>query len=432
MNNINKIAIFGLARSGLSALRLAKKMNIEALVVNRGPVDSWFKDTQGLVERANCYSEDEASGVFCDVELIVLSPGIPREHKVLAEALNKNIPLISEIEFAYRYHSHIPVIAITGTNGKTTTTTMISEALTKLGKKVFCGGNIGIPYCDIAFEEETPDFAVIEVSSFQLESITSFHPKVALILNVFPNHSERYNDVKDYAIAKNNIYKNMTDKDVLILGKENAYLDLIHSQALIKKFSIHELAAIESELDFSRAYLKGDHNKANFLATKLALMALDLYSTAFFQRFIEDFKGVEHRLEFVGEFNGLRVYNDAKSTNSLATQTAIRAFADPIYLIIGGKLRNESDRLLPELLPFKNKIKTIFLIGEVTQRLAQELGNDFSVEECFDLKTVLKRAVEIHLKGELVFSPAHPSFDQFTSYVNRGECFKTWTREILS
>ena len=431
MNNINKIAIFGLARSGLSALRLARKLNLEAFVVNRGPVETWFKDTQGLIERENCYAEADAEKIFCSVDQIVLSPGIPREHKVLAKALTKNIPLISEIEFAYSHFSHIPVIAITGTNGKTTTTTMISEALTKLGKRVFCGGNIGIPYCDIAFEETTPEFAVIEVSSFQLESIQAFHPKVALILNVFPNHSERYHEVVDYAVAKNNIFKNMNEIDTLILGKENPYLDLVKTVAGRKYFSLYELTSIENELDFSRAYLKGDHNKANFLACKLALEALNLYSVNFFQKFIEDFKGVEHRLEFVGDFRGLKVYNDAKSTNALATQTAIKAFENPIYLILGGKLRNESDRLLPDLLPYKDKIKKIFLIGDVTERLAKELGVDFDVEKGFDLKTVLKRAREEKLVGDLVFSPAHPSFDQFTSYVNRGECFKTWTKEIL-
>ena len=432
MNNINKVAIFGLARSGKSALRLAHSRGLDVYVVNRGAVDSWFPETQQLVEKNHCFAEDEASLIFSQVDQIILSPGIPREHKSLVQALAKNIPVISEIEFAYQYYSHIPVIAITGTNGKTTTTTMISQILEKLGKRVFCGGNIGIPYCDIAQETEDIDYAVIEVSSFQLESIVHFHPKVALILNVFPNHSERYPDVLSYAKAKNHIFKNMNESDTLILGKENDYLSQINSKAKISLFSQYQLEHFEREYDTSKAYLKGRHNMANFLATKLVLAALKLGDTQSFQDFMESFKGVEHRLEFVKEYQGLRIYNDAKSTNSLATTTAIAAFERPIYLILGGKLRNTNDKLLPDLLIYKPSILKILLIGEVTDRLAQELAGDFAVQKCYDLRKALEYVRAEQLSGDLVFSPGHPSFDQFTSYVHRGECFKALVAEIFS
>lgn len=432
MSNINKIAIFGLARSGKSALKLAKSKGLETFIVNRGEVDSWYAETEGLIPLDHCFSEDKAQDLFAQVDQIILSPGIPREHNSLIKAHAHNIPVISEVEFAYQYFSEIPVIAITGTNGKTTTTTMITEALRSLGKRVFCGGNIGIPYCDIAWEKEAPDFAVIEVSSFQLESIVKFHPKVALILNVFPNHSERYDDVKSYALAKNNIFKNMTKDDVLILGKENQYLDTIKSEASISCFSLYELADFESEFNTTKAYLKGRHNMANFLATKLTLSALGFNQQNLFQGFMESFKGVEHRLEFVKEFHGLKIYNDAKSTNSLATITAINAFNEPIYLILGGKLRNESDKIIGDLLPFKNNIKKILLIGEVTERLYEELKGEFAVEKCFDLTGALNFAKNEGLSGNLVFSPAYPSFDQFKSYVHRGETFKKLVSEIMS
>jgi len=431
MNKINKVAIFGLARSGKSALRLANSKGIRTFVVNQGEVSSWFSNTEGLVEREDCYSEDEASEVFTQVDFIVLSPGIPREHKSLKLALSQGVPVISEIEFAYRFFSHIPVIAITGTNGKTTTTTMITQALEKLGKRVFCGGNIGIPYSDIALVNENIDYAVIEVSSFQLESIEEFHPRVALILNVFPNHTERYSDVESYARAKNNIYKNMNEKDLLIIGKENPFLHMIETHALKSYFSIDSLRDFENSFDFSKAHLKGKHNEANFLATKLTLDFLQLGGQESFQHFIEKFTGVEHRLEFVKEYQGLRIYNDAKSTNSLATVTAIKAFEEPIYLIIGGKLRNESDKLLPDLLPYKEKIRKIFLIGEVTDRLFLELGSEFDVEKSYEVKKVLQYAKDHKLVGDLIFSPAHPSFDQFKSFVHRGECFKNWVNEIF-
>jgi UDP-N-acetylmuramoylalanine--D-glutamate ligase len=154
-----------------------------------------------------------------------------------------------------------------------------------------------------------------------------------------------------------------------------------------------------------------------------------------FQEFINEFPGVAHRLEYVLSCEGLSIYNDAKSTNTLATTTAIKAFndsTDPLYLILGGKLRNESDKVLPDLLPFKNKIARIFTIGDVAKRLADELGNDFKVTQSNDLKTVFKMAKDEKLKGNLVFSPAFPSFDQFKNYVDRGEKYKAWAREQFS
>lgn len=432
MNNINKIAIFGMGRSGKSALQLALSKGFETLVVNRGQVDSWYAELEGLIPKEQCYCEEDASHLFTEVDQVILSPGIPREHEALKQALLQKVPVISEIEFAYQHFSHIPVIAITGTNGKTTTTTMITQALESLGKRVFCGGNIGIPYSDIAFVKEPIDYAVIEVSSFQLESIQNFHPRVALILNVFPNHSERYEDIESYALAKNNVYKNMNENDVLILGKENSYLKQIKTRAQTLFFSLHELNSFEKEFNTHKAYLQGRHNVANFLATKLTLDALKVGSTLEFQRFLENFKGVEHRLEFVKEFQELKIYNDAKSTNALATLTAINAFDKDIYLILGGKLRNQSDKMIEELLPVKHKLKKILLIGEVTDRLSDELKEEFAVEKCYELEKALIYVKENQFSGNLVFSPGHPSFDQFTSFVHRGESFKKLVGDIFT
>ncbi len=313
---------------------------------------------------------------------------------------------------------------------------MIAEALQMAGKKVFCGGNIGVPYCDLALSGEKVDYAVIEVSSFQLETIHESHPQVGLILNIFPNHSERYDRVKDYALAKFRLLRNMTAADFLIAGTENEYLSEIGGHPV--KRSMFTKGALPEDFrrsfSFDRARVKGEHNEANFYATFEVLKRLGIPDlTTLFQRFIDSFNGVAHRLEFVLEKHGLCVYNDAKSTNALATTTAIKAFKDspePLYLILGGKLRNDADRILPDLLPFKGKITKIYTIGDVTERLFEELKQDFSVEKCFDLKTVFARAKG--LRGNLVFSPAFPSFDQFKNYVDRGEKFKTWARECLN
>jgi UDP-N-acetylmuramoylalanine--D-glutamate ligase len=201
-------------------------------------------------------------------------------------------------------------------------------------------------------------------------------------------------------------------------------------------FTKGELPAdFRAKFDFSRARVRGEHNEANFFATYKVLERLKIENLdKLFQEFINSFSGVAHRLEFVLEKRGIKIYNDAKSTNALATTTAIKAFNDshePLYLILGGKLRNESDKILPDLLPFKKAVTKIFAIGEVAERLVGELGNDFEVEKAHDLKTVFQKVIQQNLTGNLVFSPAFPSFDQFKNYVDRGEKFKQWAHEAF-
>jgi UDP-N-acetylmuramoylalanine--D-glutamate ligase len=429
-----------MGKSGKSAVMLAKKLKQDLYAVNKGPVESWFsaEKLDQVLDCCSCYSEEDFADHFHKMDEIVLSPGIPVTHLALKAAVEKGVPILSEIEYAYRQTKDIPVIAITGTNGKTTTSTMIAEALKKAGKKVFLGGNIGISYCDLAISDEKVDFAVIEVSSFQLETIHEFHPTIGLILNIFPNHSERYDDVHDYAKAKFRMLKNMTKDDHLIIGLENPYLADIKDHPAHKDFfQKGDLPqSFKNKFSFENAKVVGEHNEANFYGAFKVLELLKIENLdQIFQEFINEFPGVAHRLEYVLTYEGLAVYNDAKSTNTLATTTAIKAFNDstgPLFLILGGKLRSENDKVLPDLLPFKNKIARIFTIGDVTKRLADELGKDFKVTEAGDLKTVFEIAKKENLKGNLVFSPAFPSFDQFKNYVDRGEKYKAWAKESLS
>lgn len=424
--NINKVAVFGMARSGKSVLRLAQKTFPEVFAVNKGPVDEWYGSLEGIV-REKCFSQNHFP--FKDMDLIVLSPGIPLTIPELAEARSLSIPIISEIEFAWRFVQEIPVIAVTGTNGKTTTTTMIFEYLKRSGKKVFCGGNIGIPYTEMVLSEETFDLAVIEVSSFQLETIESFHPKVALILNVFPNHSERYSSVEDYAAAKYRLIDNLTHEDTLILGEDNAYLAKLPNtkarKLLFRKGCLPP--SFHESFSFDHCRLPGEHNKANFYAAYLALKSLGIPGLEEnFQTFIDEFRGVSHRLEFVREWEGLKIYNDAKSTNMLATTTALQAFGDSqgIFLILGGKIRDPKDLILPELESFNDKVKGIFAIGEAAEKISRELGGKFSVKMVKDLEGLKNELIQSRPKGVLIFSPGFPSFDQFKNFEDRGEKFK--------
>lgn len=440
MKKINKVAIFGMGKSGKGAVALAIKKKLEVYAVSRGPVDSWY-ESEGmaqLLQKECCFSEDDFAHRFHLMEEIIISPGIPVTHPALKLAVAKQVPLISEIEFAFRECSNIPVVAITGTNGKTTTTSMINEVLIKAGKKVFCGGNIGIPYTDLALSESQVDYAIIEVSSFQLETIQTFHPTIGVILNIFPNHSERYDRVEDYALAKFNLLMNMTARDQLILGTENSYLEQIADHPANKTYFTkgHLPLEFRTKFNFSQAKVRGEHNEANFYVAYQVLHLLGIPQLdKLFQEFINEFKGVAHRLEFVLSSNGLNIYNDAKSTNTLATATAIKAFdssSEPLHLIIGGKLRNETDLVLPDLLSFKGKIATIFAIGEVTERMYQELKAEFKTIKAHDLQTVFEICQRERIMGNLVFSPAFPSFDQFKNYLDRGEKFKQWAREVFS
>ncbi len=437
MDKINKVAIFGMGKSGQAAVALAKKLRQDLYAVNRGKPEDWYhaENLDKLLEICSCYSEEDFAQHFHKMDEIVISPGIPVTHPSLAKAVEKGVPILSEIEYAWRLCKDVPVIAITGSNGKTTTTTMIAEALKKAGKKVFCGGNIGIPFCDLPLSGEKPDYAVIEVSSFQLETIHDFHPVIGLILNIVPNHSERYDSVHEYAKAKFRLLNNMKASDLLILGSENPYLDDIKNHPVEKTSFTKGKLPSEFRFDFSQAKVKGEHNEANFYAAWKVLQRLNIPNLQnLFQEFINEFPGVAHRLEFVLSKDGLSIYNDAKSTNLTATETAIKAFKDdpaPLHLIIGGKLRNETDKMLPGLLPYKDEIDTIFTIGDVTERVFEELKEHFLVVKAKDVKTVFELAKSGSLKGNLVLSPAFPSFDQFKNYVDRGEKFKQWARETF-
>lgn len=442
LENKKSIAVFGMARSGISAVKLLKEFAHEVHAVNVGEVESWYKKSRvaQFLDMDHCHEQDHASEVFAHSDLIILSPGIPRTHEALRMAQNKNVPIISEIELAYWFTKDVPLIAITGTNGKTTTTTMIEQSLKLVGKRVFCGGNIGIPYCDMAWRMlngEKFDAAVIEVSSFQLESIQKFHPHIAFILNLTPNHSERYEGLDDYGRAKLRIAMNMNANDYLIVGEEagiiNEWVKSSPSQKL--SFSKANLpSTFLKQFAFEKGVLVGTHNRANYYCAWLVHEILQTENRQnIFQAFINQFVGVEHRLEYVGNFSGLKIYNDAKSTNSEATRTALSAFEgnEPLYLVIGGKLRNVSDRFLPDIAVYKERVTKIFTLGETTERLYEELRGTFQVERAYDLDKLIAKIGEEKLKGDLVFSPGHPSFDQFTSYVHRGESFKSKIREGL-
>lgn len=420
-----KIAIFGLARSGLAAFKyIHQKSLAEVFLINQGAPEIWscWDEISSLIDRDHCIDQENAQDIFTNVDQIILSPGIPREHNALRLAHENNIPIISEIEFAYS-HSDIPVVAITGTNGKTTTTTMVSEILKKAGLKVFMGGNIGIPYSELLLKDEKFDYAIIELSSFQLESIQNFHAHIAMFLNITENHMERYTSLEDYKNAKYRIFNKQTDSDYAIIQKELDE-DWIRSQ----KFYIEAL----DHFDYSKSKLVGPHNKMNFYCAYKVCEILKVNNlNTLFQDFINEFTGVPLRLQYITNYQGLNIYNDGKSTNDAATVAAVDSFADSsedLFLALGGQPRSESTSLNESL---KGKrITKVFAFGDARELVASALKNQFEVIQFEGLIEVFDYLKTHELSGNFLFSPAFPSFDQYKNYEIRGEHFTKLAIEL--
>lgn len=420
-----KIAIFGLARSGLAAFNfIQQKTQHEVFLVNLGSPESWscWDDIKDNIPLDHCYDQEKASDLFANVDQIILSPGIPRNHSVLKAALDKGVELISEIEFAYR-NSDIPVVGITGTNGKTTTTTMVGEVLKKAGKEIFIGGNIGIPYSDILLADKKYDYAIIELSSFQLESIQSFHPKVAIFLNATENHMERYDSFADYVAAKYEIFKNQTSDDIALIHPE---LEATNLKAKVEK--IHSL----DKFDYTQSKLVGEHNKMNFYCAYkvcefLGIDNLDIL----FQKFINEFTGVALRLQYITTYNGLHIYNDGKSTNDAATVAAINSFSkeENLYLALGGQPRSQKTSLGESLKGLK--ITKVFAFGDAKDLVESALSNEYEIIKFANISEIFEYIKTQKLTGNFLFSPAFPSFDQYKNYEIRGEHFTNLTLELI-
>jgi UDP-N-acetylmuramoylalanine--D-glutamate ligase len=428
-----KVAVYGMGKSGISALRLLSREGAKVFAISKGDPSSWYPNILNFISRENCYSESDpqASKIFSECDLIILSPGIPPTNDCLKGALGK-IPIWSEIELGFHF-SKVPVIALTGTNGKTTTVSLLGELLTSAGFEVFVGGNIGIPYCDISFHDKKYDFAVLEISSFQLEQIESFKPRVAVILNITQNHGERYESFHDYRVAKENIARNLTQEDSFIVPSSDQLLVKYAKSLPSKVVEVDQknLKEMEAFWDLSSFQLIGSHNLLNLYFCFKILKVLGI-SPADAKLGMENFKGVDFRLQKEDTNLPFAVFNDAKSTNYDATLTAIKSLGEkklPIYLILGGQKRGSGDSLIPHIPELKKTVKKIFLIGQTTEMLANEIKNQIPLENAL----TLEKAIDLvkgdkDFKGILLFSPGFPSFDQFENYVARGRAFSTLIR----
>jgi UDP-N-acetylmuramoylalanine--D-glutamate ligase len=374
---------------------------------------------------------------FLNADLIILSPGIPDTIPPVAEARKRQIPIWSEIELASRYLKGT-LIGITGTNGKSTTTELTGQMLREGGKPAFVCGNIGMPLIEYCRDSRPDHFYVIELSSFQLETIIEFRPHIAALLNLAEDHLDRYPSVEPYYLAKMRIFENQGESDFAVINYDDPYIrshsNLIQANkfwfsrkevppsGLYAKEGLIRVIAGASIVNFNLGKLKGVHNLENTLCAASIGLLCGVTNKAM-QRAIENFTGLHHRMELVAEKNGVSYYDDSKATNVDAVMKSIESFPGNILLIMGGKDKGCDYRVLSDLI--RTRVKRLLLIGEATERIAKELGPVQKPVFCSTLQEAVESAArEAHPGDVILLSPACSSYDMFKNYEERGKVFR--------
>ncbi len=436
-----KISIIGAVRSGIGAAKLAKKLGAVPFVSDAAPSEK-IKANLDLLNSLNIkYEANGHTEKVFDADLVVTSPGVPSDSKILKACYEKNLPVISELEFAFNFCKG-KVIAITGTNGKTTTTTLTSHVLNEAGVKCHLAGNIGYAFSESVLDVKEEDYVALEVSSFQLDHIEKFRPEISMILNITPDHLDRYNnDIEKYIAAKANIYRNQTASQYLIYWEDDTYLPsrIKSPNTAVMTFSTKYRISngaffMNGDLYYSEKgreekicsekdlKIKGMHNVANALAVICAVKKLGVANDKIRSAF-NNFQGVEHRLEFVRELKGVKFINDSKATNVDSVWYALQSFNEPLILILGGKDKGNDYSKIHHLI--KRNVKKIFAIGSSASKISDFFASTIEVEICETLESAVEHAYKFAAEGDVVLlSPACASFDMFDNYEHRGKVFK--------
>ncbi len=431
MRNGKYILVAGLGKSGTSIAKFLKSQGENIIATDSDPLKIEIAEE---LEHIGIKTEIgfHRAQTFENAEKIIVSPGIPLNNNFLAMARKKGIPITGELDLAEEFID-IPVIAITGTNGKTTVTTLISEMLKASGFKVFKGGNIGVPLMDYLMRDEKADIMVAEVSSFQLDTAGRFSPDVAVLLNITEDHINRYKDFSAYSDSKWSIFKNQTYDNLAIINsaiqdvekrcKNITSIPVLFggnniSTADLKPYRIWQE---DSVIDISGAGLKGNHNRENIAAACLACLALG-GSISAIERTVNSFKGLPHRIEYAGTINGVDYIDDSKGTNPDAVVKALECCGNNIILILGGRSKNTQFSYMAEAI--KHRVKTIIALGESKEEIKKDLSGICRIMDADSMEQAVDIAYDIALSGDTVLlSPACASFDMYESYSARGDDF---------
>ncbi len=437
-----RVLVVGLGKSGIAAARFLKARGAQVTVSDIRPA-GLISELPALLD-AGIMVETGSHGLltFRRQDLIVVSPGVPSNTPELTTVRAIGIPIIGEMELGSEFLQG-QIVAITGSNGKTTTTTLVGEILKASGKPTLVGGNIGRPVVDMVAESTPESWSVLEVSSFQLETIQTFHPKIAVVLNITPDHLDRHGSFEAYAAAKSRITENQTVDDFLILNAEDEPTKLVaaktkaqiywfsprrqvkqgafvHGESIL--FRAKEGGEVEPIMPVAEIPLAGAHNVENVLAAVCAARLAGVDAKTI-REAVAAFHAVEHRLEFVRELGGVRWFNDSKATNVDATAKAIEAFPGGIWLILGGKDKDSDYSTLSPLL--RARVKAVITIGSAAEKIESHLAGVVKIERAGTMERAVAWAQKEAKSGDVVLlAPACSSFDQFENYEHRGRVFK--------
>lgn len=437
----SRVTVLGAARSGIGVAKLLRSKGARVLVSDQRPEDELREahnelTTAGIAVETSGHSER----VF-DASLIVLSPGVPSEAPVVREALRRAIPLVSELEVA-SWFCNAPMIAVTGSNGKTTTTTLIGRILGDAKKKHVVAGNIGTAFSSVVLDMAEEEIAVLEVSSFQLDHCETFRPDISVLLNITEDHMDRYqHSMERYAASKARVFMNQRAADTLIYCADDPWTTNVVAKAGCRTIPFSYTnpqregawvqdgvirLALGSEkheiIPVDQMTLRGAHNVSNAMAAVITGFLSDV-RPASMRATLRNFKGVEHRLELVRELNGVHYYNDSKATNVDSVRFALQAFTDPIILLLGGRDKGNDYSVITSLV--RKHVKAIIAIGESAQKVEAAFREEVPVSRAASMEQAVASASGLAEQGDIVLlSPACASFDWFTNYEHRGRVFK--------
>ena len=441
-----KILVLGAGKTGIATARFLGGLGAQVTLTDEKPLGNWGADFKQIAREQWLTAAAFNSAALEGVSMLIPSPGFPPYNTLLLEALKRKVPVISEIELASRFFK-TPLVAITGTNGKTTTTTLVGEMLKKAGKNVFVGGNIGNPLIEYAAGQAGAEFAVAEISSFQLQWVDEFRPLVAILLNVTVDHIDYHGSFAAYLKVKSRIFARQTKDDFAVLNADDPALKglIPNIQAKIALFSsrrelkegiflkkdeiVFNISGFACET-YPREMIKlpGMHNVENVMAAIIAARFCGIDQESI-KACIAEFRGLPHRLEFAGEKNAIKFYDDSKGTNVDSVARALETFSSPVILLLGGRDKDGNFEALKELL--SRKAKKVILFGEAQERIDSLIGHSVGKIKKPTLGEAIKEAYKNAAPGDIILlAPGCASFDEFRNYKERGEFFKQTVRNL--
>jgi UDP-N-acetylmuramoylalanine--D-glutamate ligase len=438
--NGKRVLVVGLGKSGVASALFLKAHGARVTVSDTKSGDELRNEIPVLLDHGiTVETGGHGERTFRGQDCIVVSPGVPVDAPPLVQARALGEPVIGEVELAAQFLPG-PIVAITGSNGKTTTTTLTGEILTAAGLPALVGGNIGTPAISLAERAQPDTVIVLEISSFQLETIQTFRPKIAVVLNVTPDHLDRHRTFEIYVDAKSRVFENQQASDFAVLNADDPTCVAMGSRTRAQLFwfsrqkevpqgawvrdgniVFRDASGQREILQASEIPLKGAHNLENVLAAVCAGILMGCAAEKIHQA-VRDFKAVEHRLEFVATIRGVDYYNDSKATNVDATIKAVESFPANIHLILGGKDKGSDYTVLNELL--RKRVKRVYTIGAAAAKIESQIKG-VEVVHTETLENALRKANAVAEQGDVVLlAPACASFDQFKNYEHRGKVFK--------